>query len=352
MELANLVGQEVIGESGKVYRDLCKFKERKDESDPKKIVIFRAKQGKENVIIKEVIGRSREFDFYKKLEEIGESHHTTLPLDDIIDIDGKQLLVFPFYSYNSLAKITLQDMINSRYYCDTEDSSLSSEKFIVRMGFTLANFVSFLNAHNMMHLDIKPDNVLLSRKNQNSCGYYPGIKVIDFEEVIFGEKDIPVGEEREIIIDTTNIRTGGTLGYMAPERFTMNPKITSKVDVYSIGLIMYDLMCFWNHRVLEVKKKRLLELQKELGYMGLNRAQFPEEHSVFDDNTFWESYGLKTADYRKQINPMWNRCIPERTGNIIAKCLEINPKRRYSAIQLADALQPIMMEHMLARRYS
>ncbi|GLU07101.1 hypothetical protein SLE2022_240750 [Rubroshorea leprosula] len=75
----------------------------------------------------------------------------------------------------------------------------------------------------IIHLDIKPQNILLD-ENFNA-------KVSDF-----GLSKL-VGREQSQIVTTMR----GTPGYMAPE--WLNSVITEKVDVYSFGIVVLEILC-------------------------------------------------------------------------------------------------------------
>ncbi|GLT31704.1 hypothetical protein SLA2020_064220 [Shorea laevis] len=75
----------------------------------------------------------------------------------------------------------------------------------------------------IIHLDIKPQNILLD-ENFNA-------KVSDF-----GLSKL-VGREQSQIVTTMR----GTPGYMAPE--WLNSTITEKVDVYSFGIVVLEILC-------------------------------------------------------------------------------------------------------------
>jgi len=95
----------------------------------------------------------------------------------------------------------------------------------------LMNAIKSLHSQNIVHLDIKPDNILLRRSNKrtNQNTYVLG----DFSMAI----------ETQTVTDSSYIE--GDLRYQAPE--LMNYECStdlnlSKLDVYSLGLLIFELM--------------------------------------------------------------------------------------------------------------
>ncbi|KAH0651223.1 hypothetical protein KY285_031342 [Solanum tuberosum] len=78
-------------------------------------------------------------------------------------------------------------------------------------------------SHKIIHLDIKPQNILLDQ-NFNA-------KISDF------------GLSKLIEKDTSKVvtRMRGTLGYIAPE--WLSSVITEKVDVYAFGIVLLEILC-------------------------------------------------------------------------------------------------------------
>ncbi|KAI1279594.1 Serine/threonine-protein kinase 17A [Halotydeus destructor] len=99
-----------------------------------------------------------------------------------------------------------------------ETSSASISKQLIEA-------VAFLHDHNIAHLDIKPQNILMCRPYPDFCD----IKLCDFgiSRVITKGTDL-----REIV---------GTPDYVAPEILHYEP-ISLKTDMWSIGVVVYVLL--------------------------------------------------------------------------------------------------------------
>ena len=81
-----------------------------------------------------------------------------------------------------------------------------------------------LHARNIVHCDLKPENVLLSSLT-NECGY-PQIKLCDFGFArIIEEKSF----RRSVV---------GTPAYLAPE-VLLNKGYNRSLDMWSVGVVLY-----------------------------------------------------------------------------------------------------------------
>ena len=92
---------------------------------------------------------------------------------------------------------------------------------VIQLGIDLCRALEVCQKYNIIHRDIKPANIFLSETG-------------DFKLGDFGVARIASA--------TTGASTrAGTVNYMAPEVFR-GEKYTSNVDIYSLGLVMYQLL--------------------------------------------------------------------------------------------------------------
>ncbi len=100
------------------------------------------------------------------------------------------------------------------------------EKEIIRLGTDLCTALDVCRQYNIVHRDIKPENIFV-----NNNGYF---KLGDF------------GVARNLERITNGLSRKGTPNYMAPEVYKsimkeMDFVSASKVDIYSLGMVMYWL---------------------------------------------------------------------------------------------------------------
>src|SRR5213078_3298633 len=111
----------------------------------------------------------------------------------------------------------------------------------------------------------------------------------------------------------------GTPSYMAPEQASgHNEQLTSATDVYGLGAVFYQLLT---------------------------------DHPPFAGETTFETIKL-VLDTEPRQPRLWNRKIDRELSTICLKCLEKDPKRRYSsALALAEDLEHwLKHEPIRARR--
>jgi predicted Ser/Thr protein kinase len=88
----------------------------------------------------------------------------------------------------------------------------------------LCEALQFAHDRGIVHRDIKPENLLLDKAGQ--------VKVADFGIAKMLGSETPAEEE--------NI--AGTPGYMAPEQHATPPQADSRADIYSLGVVFYEML--------------------------------------------------------------------------------------------------------------
>lgn len=154
----------------------------------------------------------------------------------------------------------------------------------------LARTVHYAHQHGIVHRDIKPGNILLDTKGE------PHLTDFGVARLLETENDA-----------TCTIEVSGTPSYMAPEQAQANNRrVCSTTDVYALGAVLYELLA----------------------------GQPP-----FSGGTPFETVRLLLETEPRQprlLNPKVDRDL----STICLKCLEKDPKRRYSsALALAEDLE-------------
>jgi eukaryotic-like serine/threonine-protein kinase len=113
-------------------------------------------------------------------------------------------------------------------YCNLKRLDIKAR---VSMFVQLCHGVQHAHQKGLIHRDLKPGNLLVA---ENGDQIVP--KVIDFG--IAKAVDQPLTEEAEL----TGAGAIGTPSYMSPEAFSANADLDTRTDVYSLGIVLYELL--------------------------------------------------------------------------------------------------------------
>ena len=162
---------------------------------------------------------------------------------------------------------------------------------------TIARAVGYLHGHGLLHLDLKPSNILLDCEG-NGPWERVTPRISDFGLAL--SSDDAGASEKSL----AGVR--GTPSYMAPEQATASrADVGAAADIHALGAILYELLT--------------------------GRPPFQGASTL---ETLDQVRGQKPVPPRR-LNPK----IPRDLETIALKCLEKNPSRRYaSAEALADDL--------------
>ena len=111
---------------------------------------------------------------------------------------------------------SLQKLIQERM----KEHSYFTEAEVIKLGKDICSALSVCDKHNLVHRDIKPQNIMISSIGDYKLGGFEIARVLNH---------------------TTHATLAGTMSFMAPE-VLRREKYGKKVDIYSLGLVMYWLM--------------------------------------------------------------------------------------------------------------
>ncbi|KAG5265472.1 hypothetical protein AALO_G00242860 [Alosa alosa] len=141
----------------------------------------------------------------------------------------------PVYLYIQMQlcrKENLKDWMGQRVAPELREHSECLNIFL-----QIAEAVEFLHSKGLMHRDLKPSNIFFTMDDV--------VKVGDFGLVTAMDQEEEDQEEMTLTPMPSYARHTGQVGtklYMSPEQLSGN-SYSHKVDIYSLGLILFELLC-------------------------------------------------------------------------------------------------------------
>ena len=167
----------------------------------------------------------------------------------------------------------------------------------------VARTVHYAHEHGVLHRDIKPGNILLDAKGTPLLTDFGLAGLVETESTI-----------------TRTLEVLGTPSYMAPEQGAgEHGKVSTTTDVYGLGAVLYELLT---------------------------------AHPPFAGGTSYQTIRL-LLDTEPRQPRLWNPKMDRDLSTICLKCLEKDPRRRYSsALALAEDLERWMRHEPIQAKRS
>ena len=215
-------------------------------------------------------------------------HPSIVPIYEVGERDGSCYFSMQFVEGGQLDEVVKREPMPPR----------RSAELIAKVART----VHYAHEHRILHRDIKPGNILLDGKGEPHLTDFGLARLVETESTV-----------------TRTMEVLGTPSYMAPEQAVgNNSALTVATDVYGLGAVLYQLLT---------------------------------GHPPFAGGKTYETIKLLLETEPRQprlLNPKIDRDL----STICLKCLEKDPKRRYSsALALAEDLErwlkhePILARH-------
>src|SRR5438876_4723620 len=260
-------------------------------------VVFRARQKSLNrtVALKVIsLGQWASKAHLKRFRREAEAaasldHPSIVPIYEVGERDGSCYFSMKFVEGGQLDEVVRRTPMSIR----------QAAKLIAKVART----VHYAHEHGILHRDIKPGNILLDAKGEPHLTGFGLARLVESESSV-----------------TQTLDVLGTPSYMAPEQAVgNNAAVSSATDVYGLGGVLYQLLT----------------------------GQPP-----FAGGATYETIKLLLDTEPKQprlLNPKIDRDL----STICLKCLEKDPKRRYtSALALAEDVERWLKHEPIQARHT
>ena len=180
-----------------------------------------------------------------------------------------------------------------------------TENEVIQLGMDLSKALEYCRKLKIIHRDIKPENIFVSR--------FGDFKLGDF------------GIARELERTMSGFSKKGTYSYMAPEMYK-GEKYDSRVDIYSLGIVLYKLMNHNRLPFMSLEKQFITYRDKE---NALNKRVAGEKMSVpADAGELFAQIILKACAYdpaeRYQTPEEFYRALDDLKNGRIVKNRQIS----------------------------
>jgi serine/threonine protein kinase/tetratricopeptide (TPR) repeat protein len=204
------------------------------------------------------------------------NHPGIVPIYEVGERDGTNYFSMRFVEGDRLDEVVSRGPISVRQAAE--------------LTVKVARTVHFAHEHGILHRDIKPGNILLDANGEPHLTDFGLARLIEQGSTVTGSLEVM-----------------GTPSYMAPEQAVgNNSAVGSATDVYGLGAVLYELLT---------------------------------GHPPFAGGTTYETIRL-LLDSEPRPPRSWNQKIDRDLSDICLKCLEKNPRYRYSsALALAEDVE-------------
>lgn len=222
--------------------------------------------------------------FQQEAQTVIKLNHANIPaLREFGVAENTPFIVMDFAEGESLSKLIVQKALTAEELCVVAEQ--------------ICDALEHAHQNKIIHRDIKPSNILVKRnQSADSSGQSVGADAKSKTSITAYLLDFGISKVLDSIADSRLTQTGelvGTVRYMSPEQFNGFPASPSS-DIYSLGCVLFEAFA------------------GRPPFMGNNRMEIIRQH-------------------QEDEPPDLPASVPSHIQNIIYRCLEKSPERRYSS---------------------
>jgi tetratricopeptide (TPR) repeat protein/serine/threonine protein kinase len=214
-------------------------------------------------------------------------------------------------------------------YCDQQGLTSRQRLELFR---AVCQAVQHAHQKGLIHRDLKPSNVLVALHDGAAA-----VKVIDF-----GIAKALGQHLTDKTLVTGSAQIVGTPSYMSPEQAEWNPDIDTRSDIYSLGVLLYELLT----GTTPFEKDRL----RQASYDEMRRILLQEDPPTPSTRIHTLGPAAATVSAQRQSDP-WrlSQLLRGELDWIVMKALEKDRDRRYeTASALAADVQHYLQDKPVA----
>jgi non-specific serine/threonine protein kinase/serine/threonine-protein kinase len=258
------------------------------------------------VLAQHLAGEDFEARFIVERQLLAQMQHPNIVrlLDGGISASGEPYLVTEFV-----------DGVSLDQYCDQKQLPIPQR---IRLFLEVCSAVEHAHQNLVVHRDLKPSNILVSTKEGH-------LKLLDF-----GTAKLLKGPEESTVTEAMLL----TPRYASPEQLRKDP-ITTRSDVYSLGMVLYEL----------------LSGQRPFGNTGEVVQELARAYQYSEGKALGQTVTGEDAAKRSTSESDLKRTLSGDLALICSKALDHDPARRYAtARELASDLEAYLASKPISAR--
>jgi serine/threonine/tyrosine protein kinase RAD53 len=187
------------------------------------------------------------------------------------------------------------------FICKNPKFFVENPRFFWFVVKSILQGLAYLHSQGIAHMDIKPENVILS---------------LDMNKNIIGVKLIDLGYAIEVNEKTKYF--GGTAAYMAPELFRVCLATWFPADIWSFGMTAYAMLRAYlpihstHENPQRAQEEIYAKIKKLLRYPKITPfKQLSEDKEIFKIQNFITSCFIVDPEKRPSAQELLDTCVPQ-----------------------------------------